>query len=34
MNYRKKKIDEHYIDVLVFFTTDDGQHGDRIEFGL
>jgi hypothetical protein len=30
---KKKKIVEPYTDVLVFFTTDDGQHG-RKAFGL
>jgi hypothetical protein len=33
-NYFKKKIVEPYIDVLVFFTTDDGQQVGRNAFGL
>jgi hypothetical protein len=30
----KSHIVEPYIDVLVFFTTDDGQHVGRNAFGL
>jgi hypothetical protein len=33
-NPKKKNFVEPYIDILVFFTTDDGQHVGRNAFGL